>query len=202
MSDAPVVVGVAGKCCAGKDEVTRWLLARGFREVNVDRIGHEALAVKHREIVAAFGPEIVTDGVTIDRAVLGARVFADKAERLRLEAIVHPWMRERVTEEVAAFREHPDAAGLVINAALLFPMALDRLCDRILLVRAPLLQRVRRARERDDLSLRRMVRRLWAQRALDTQAHRSPADTIIVENGRSREELYRRLSEIDAFPSG
>ncbi len=231
-SPPPVVVGIAGKYCAGKDEVTRWLLDRGWREVNVDRVGHEALAAKHREIVAAFGVDIIGAGGTIDRRLLGARVFSDPRQLQRLESIVHPWMRERVAEEVAAFRnrheggdrlagddEHggdvaPDPAtsradidtpekdyvpGLVINAALLFPMGLDRLCDAIILVTAPLFRRVQRARRRDDHSFRHILRRLWSQRGLNAQAYRSPADTITVENGRSLEALHRRLAELPLF---
>lgn len=195
-----IVAGVAGKCCVGKDEVTRWLLAHGWSEINVDHIGHEALAVKHREIVAAFGRTVVTGG-TIDRRALGRRVFQDSAERSRLEAIVHPWMKERVRERVEAYRRGDDAesdgaTGLVINAALLFPMELDRLCDIVLLVKAPLRRRFQRAMRRDDMSVFRIIQRLWSQRHLDAQALASPADTIIVENDRTREALYQRLASL------
>lgn len=196
------VVGVAGKCCAGKDVVTQWLLDRGWSEINVDAIGHEALAARHTEIVAAFGPDILGDGLTVDRRKLGQRVFADRDDRHRLEAIVHPWMRQRVAEIVTEFRNSDDttaAAGLVINAALLFYMKMDHLCDVVLLVRAPLRERLRRALRRDDLPLGQIVRRLWSQRRLNTQAYRSPAETITVDNGQSLEALYRRLSEIEAF---
>jgi hypothetical protein len=69
------VVGVAGGCCAGKDQVTAWLLQRGWHEINVDRIGHEALAANHTQIVAAFGPTILDERGTIDRRSLGTVVF-------------------------------------------------------------------------------------------------------------------------------
>ena len=190
---SPQVIGVAGKCCAGKDLVTGWLLEHGRREINVDRIGHEALAAEHARIVATFGREIVDERGTIDRRALGNIVFADQNQRHRLESIVHPWMRERVRREIAEWRGEQ---GLVINAALLFYMELDSLCDAVLLVRAPLRQRFQRARRRDDLSLRHILRRLWTQRGLDAQALSSPAETITVENGRTPEVLFQRLSEL------
>ncbi|HKK48325.1 MAG TPA: dephospho-CoA kinase [Alkalispirochaeta sp.] len=190
---SPQVIGVAGKCCAGKDLVTGWLLEHGRREINVDRIGHEALAAEHARIVATFGREIVDERGTIDRRALGNIVFADQNQRHRLESIVHPWMRERVRREIAEWRGEQ---GLVINAALLFYMELDSLCDAVLLVRAPLRQRFQRARRRDDLSLRHILRRLWIQRGLDAQALSSPAETITVENGRTPEVLFQRLSEL------
>ncbi|MFW5696000.1 MAG: dephospho-CoA kinase [Alkalispirochaeta sp.] len=208
----PEVIGVAGKCCAGKDMVTGWLLEHGRREINVDRIGHEALAAEHARIVATFGREIVDDRGTIDRRRLGSIVFADRDQLHRLERIVHPWMRERVRRDIEEWRGSPGGAGhggegptgagpggergLVINAALLFYMELDTLCDAVLLVRAPLWQRIQRARRRDDLSLRDIVRRLWTQRRLDAQALASPAETITVDNGRTPEALYQRLSEL------
>jgi dephospho-CoA kinase len=197
-----LVVGVAGKCCAGKDLVTQWLLQQGWREINVDAVGHEALAARHREIVAAFGPHVLGDGATIDRGKLGRRVFGNPEELRRLEEIVHPWMRDRVAAIVAEFRHAPGPSGLVINAALLFHMQLDSLCDVILLVRAPLIERLRRARRRDDLPVRHMLQRLWSQRHLDTQAYGSSADTITVDNGKSPADLYRQLEGIQAFHNG
>ncbi|MCG8479674.1 MAG: dephospho-CoA kinase [Spirochaetales bacterium] len=202
MSDPrPVVVGVAGKYCSGKDAVTQWLLARSWREINVDRVGHEALATLHNRIVAAFGRTIVDAHGRIDRSALAKIVFSDRAQRIRLEEIVHPWMRRRVRDEVDAYRDtaarvDTSTRGLVINAALLFYMDLDAVCDAVILVRAPFWVRVGRARARDRSSVWRTTRRLWAQRQLDTQALQSVADTIIVENGGSLESLYAHLGEL------
>lgn len=204
-SQTPLVLGVAGKCCAGKDEVVRWLLHRGWREINVDRIGHEALAKKRDEIVSVFGIEILS-GNEIDRGLLGNRVFRDPKERRRLESIVHPWMRGQVRSAVEDFRSDSREGasieeGLVINAALLFPMQLDELCDYVILVRAPFVQRLIRARRRDRTSLISVLRRFWSQRHLEAQASASPADTIIVENGRSRAALYEQLSSLRPLSS-
>ena len=212
---SPQVVGVAGKCCAGKDMVTGWLLEHGWREINVDRLGHEALAAEHARIVATFGREIVDERGTIDRRKLGSIVFADRDQLHRLERIVHPWMREAVRREIEEWRGSPGGdgergsgergsdergsggpRGLVINAALLFYMELDTLCDAVLLVRAPLWRRIQRARRRDDLSIIQIMHRLWTQRRLDTQALSSPAETITVENGRTPQALYERLGEL------
>jgi dephospho-CoA kinase len=78
-------------------------------------------------------------------------------------------------------------------------MGLDRLCDAIILVTAPLCRRLQRARHRDNHSIPHILRRLWSQRGLNTQAYRSPADTITVENGRSLEALHQRLGKLPLF---
>lgn len=199
----PAVVGIAGKSCAGKDLVTRWLLRHDWREINVDHLGHQALRVRREEILAVFGPEILTDDRSvIDRARLGRIVFADPDRLRELEAIVHPWMRDEVRRRVEAFRSGAEGEseggvrGLVINAALLFHMQLDSYCDVILLVRAPMLRRVVRALKRDGFAPRRIASRLWTQRHLETQARRSGADIITVDNRGKPEALSRRLEAI------
>jgi dephospho-CoA kinase len=263
----PRVLGVAGKCCAGKDLVTHWLLENHWREINVDQVGHRALEALRDEIVREFGSEILRDDGEggIDRARLGRIVFSREDRRKALEAIVHPWMRAEIRREVERFRAAPASTstptpapaststpapattplpapqsgcppsgesrpvqseslrsgpvqsgsvrsgpvqngpvqngpaqprGLVINAALLFYMELDSLCDAIILVRAPLFNRVVRAIRRDGFDPRRVVLRLWSQRRLETQARLSPADIITVDNRGTPEALRRRLQDV------
>lgn len=203
----PVVIGVAGKCCAGKDLVTDWLRERGLREINVDRLGHRALEARRDEIVSVFGRGILDGDGTIDRSKLGRIVFSS-VKRLRdLEAIVHPWMREEVRRETEALRilgpaapvessreKHP--RGLIINAALLFHMHMDTLCDAVILVRAPLAARLSRAIRRDGFQPMRILLRLRSQRRLETQARASRADIISVDNRGTPQALYRCLEEI------
>ena len=206
----PYVLGVAGKCCSGKDLVTDWLVEHGWRVIDVDAIGHRALAALHNRIVATFGMTILGSSGAIDRKKLGAVVFRDRAQLTRLERIVHPWMRARVREETEAFRamcvdgdDRSDRArGLVINAALLFHMSFDAYCDHVILVQAPLFVRLKRARSRDRYTWRRILERLWTQRSIDTQARASSADTISVKNGKRPSDLYAQLAAIPGLRSG
>lgn len=194
-----IVVGVAGKCCAGKDLATEILLRRGWQEVNVDHSGHRALVALQREVREAFGTGVLEDSTDpqspVDRSRLGAVVFQDSRQMKRLEAITHPWMIRQVQQEVERLRA---TAPVVINAALLLYMNLDAFCDVVVLVRAPLFVRLGRAwqRDRHRMSPWRILRRLWAQRRLDAQAKASNADIVVVDNGGTREDLEARISSI------
>ncbi|SIQ51482.1 dephospho-CoA kinase [Alkalispirochaeta americana] len=190
------VVGVAGKCCAGKDLVVKWFSDRGWQEINVDHVGHQALEELQEEILHRFGRTILNDrGDRIDRARLGRLVFSSSSALARLEELVHPWIRQEVSERTRSILGSSPVTTVVINAALLVPLGLHTLCDAVFLVEAPLGVRIARARRRDALGWRAIFRRLWAQRRLHIQARRSCADIIRVDNRSAPELLYRQLEE-------
>lgn len=180
-----MVLGLTGRYCAGKDAVARILERRGFRVLDVDRIGHEVLEQRREEAAAAFGPAVRRADGSIDRRQLGRIVFADPAALARLEAIVHPAMVERVRALAAAER----AAGrdVAVNAAILRRMGLDGLCDAVCEVRACLPRRFLRAVRRDRLGPLQVLRRMRSQRQTGRGLKRKPpgVDTYIVRNDRA-----------------
>ena len=191
------VVGVTGKYCAGKDTLTDLLVDHGYVEIDVDGLGHRALEECQGAIAAAFGPDVLgTDGA-IDRKALGARVFADPEKLARLESIVHPPMVEMTATRIAELRDSPaPPPGVVVNAAVMFRMGIDRLCDTILYVHASFVTRVRRARLRDNATLGQVIRRLRSQRDVDPQYSSSDADIHSVRNDGDREQLQSRVRRL------
>ncbi len=187
-----MVVGVAGKYCSGKSTVAELLENSGFVHIDVDKLGHDALARRKGEVVERFGRDILDpDTGEIDRRRLGHLVFADSSRLRSLESILHPEMREMTRKTIA---DHP-GRDVVINAAILFPMGLDELCDGVLWVTAPLLRRLCRARARDRHSVGRLIRRFRAQRALSPQQSRHAVDIVTVHNASNKESLRRRVLE-------
>jgi len=187
-----MVVGVAGKYCAGKNTVAAILVEHGYREIDVDKLGHQALERSRDRVAERFGTEVLTAEGTVNRRALGRIVFAEDEAREDLEAIVHPEMRT-MTSELIAESQGP----VVINAAILFSMKLDALCDTVLWVTAPMLHRVLRARSRDALPFMQIVRRMWTQRRLAPQHVRQNVDIHTVRNSGSRARLYARLRSLE-----
>jgi dephospho-CoA kinase len=190
------VLGLAGGYCAGKDAVAACLAERGWRVIDVDEVGHRVLRepeVRER-VLARFGQEVRgTDG-EVDRKALGERVFRDRGELAALEGILHPLMVERVRRELAA------AGGrVVLNAAVLFRMGLDRLCSAVLCIRAPWWARVARAGRRDGLPPAQALRRIVRQRGICPKLRARGVDTYYVDNNRGldalRERTWRLLRE-------
>ena len=129
----------------------------------------------------------------IDRRKLGAIVFADAAERRALEAIVQPWIGERLRAEIAAARADPAVRFVILDAAVMLEAGWEKACDLLVFVDAP--EAVRRSRVAGQ--------RGWsaAEIAARERAQMSPADKaaradVIVDNSGSPEALERQLDRL------
>ena len=206
-----IVVGVTGKYCVGKSTVGEILEEHGYVQIEVDRLGHEALLAERDRVVEAFGEAVLDEEGGVDRRVLGDLVFSDDAALRRLESIVHPRMVEMTAARVRGIRgdgggagdarDRADApVGVVINAAILFRMRLHPLCDTVLYVTAPFFTIWRRARARDGASLVQVVKRLRSQRDVAPQYSTPDADIHSVENDGDREKLRRQIARLLPLP--
>lgn len=188
-----MLIGLTGGYCAGKNTVAALLERRGFLCLDVDRLGHEALATAEAAVAvrARFGDGALGADGSVDRRALAASAFGDKTALADLEAIVHPivygLMRERFWPEIEAGRD------ACINAALLYRMPDAARCDLIVEVRAPLCVRLARARRRDGASPAKAMERIAAQRSF-WKARSLYADRLaVVRNGGSEGGLEAAL---------
>jgi len=136
---AVLVVGLTGGIATGKSTVAAMFAARGAAIVDADRIAHalqEPGQRCHRQIVEAFGSGVLDEVGRIDRGRVGARVFADASARRRLEAIMHPAIREACEDEIRA----AEAAGrkiCIVDAALILETGRRERFHKIVVVAAP-----------------------------------------------------------------
>lgn len=155
------VIGLAGRACAGKNRFATVFEQMGCRTIDVDRLGHAVLESQRDAVGEAFGPSVLSDG-RVDRKALGALVFSDPAKLRALEAITHPAMVAKCASLIEEARRD-GVAAVVVNAALLHRMGLDRLCDRIVFVSVSPVIRYFRSRKRDRITVRKFLDRERAQ---------------------------------------
>jgi len=137
-----IVVGLTGSIGMGKSTAARMFAEEGIPVIGADDIVHALYRDRAVPLVGAAFPGTVRNGV-VDRAQLSAAVLDDPAAIGRLEAIVHPLVRE----EEAAFIERQRAAGadmVVVDIPLLFETGAQARVDKIVVVSCdPNLQRQR-----------------------------------------------------------
>jgi dephospho-CoA kinase len=158
-------VGLTGGIACGKSRVRRHLAAAGFGTLDLDGVAHETMAPggpAYGDVVAAFGRGILAADGTVDRKVLGARVFADAAARAELNALVHPRVRDEEARRAAA---HAAAGGrvFVTDAALLVEAGFHLRFDRLVVVDCEGGEQLRRLVARDKIEEAAARTRIAAQ---------------------------------------
>ncbi len=199
-------VGLTGGIACGKSLVLGRLAAAGIPTLDLDRVAHEVMAPgapAYADVVAAFGAGILGSAGVIDRRALGAIVFADPAARARLDALVHPRVREAEARHAEAVADGGESL-LVTDAALLVEAGIHLRFDRLVVVACRPEQQIARLRERDGLDEATARGRLDAQ--MPIAAKRRFGHTVLDTSG-SREEsrstselLAGRLRELAAAP--
>jgi dephospho-CoA kinase len=190
------IIGLTGPYCAGKNHVARLLENRGIPVLDLDRLGHRAIEDEKQAILNHFGLSVLDENGAVDRRRLGERVFGRPEALKALEAIVHPAV-DRMTGEWMGSRRGP----WVLNAAVLHKSAYFSRLGCLILVEAPLLTRLLRARKRDHLSWTNLLKRFTSQRKFVSQYLLLNADIYRVENRGFRiphdqEKLQARIDEI------
>jgi dephospho-CoA kinase len=179
-----LAVGLTGGIASGKSRVLGRLATRGLQTLDLDRVAHDLMApggAAYADVVAAFGPGILGDGGAIDRQALGARVFADPAARSRLNALVHPRVRDAEGTWRAGLPEGPGEVA-VVDAALLVEAGLHLRFDRLVVAHCGEAEQLRRLMARDGLAEDAARARLRAQ--MPAERKRRFADLEVDTSGR------------------
>ena len=114
--------GLTGGIASGKTTVAAMLRELGCHVIEADKIAHrliESGGAAYNEVVREFGPGVLTSDGRVDRAKLGAIVFADASRLTRLNAIVHPPVLDAQDRELDAIERAEPHAIAVVEAALL-----------------------------------------------------------------------------------
>lgn len=186
-------IGLTGGIASGKSTVALLLAAKGATIIDADAIvrelqqpGGPALAA----IVAEFGEGMLTADSTLDRAALGALVFGDVQARERLNAVVHPLVREEASRRIAAA---PGDSTLVEDIPLLVETGQAGRFDRVLVVQAPREERIRRMVADRGMTPDDAAARIDAQA---TDAERAAVASDVLTNDSDVEHLS---AQVDAF---
>jgi dephospho-CoA kinase len=182
-----MILGLLGGIGSGKSAVATELAKHGGLVINADQFGHEALRQPElqRQVVAHFGQAILDAQGAIDRKRLGAKVFADGKELRALEAIVFPYIGQRIREEIDRSRHRAAVRFIVLDAAVMLEAGWNDDCDKLIFVDAPRSLRLERVRRQRGWSEADLQAREALQLPLEEKRRR--ADAVIHNDGAAAE---------------
>ena len=173
------IIGLTGGILSGKSTIAQMLAEKGAAVIDADKLAHEAYKPKtklNQELVDEFGTGIrKTDG-SIDRKKLSGIVFDDSKALARLNAIVHPRIREMASAKIEQLRKK-GVPVVVLEGALLIEAKWTDLADEVWVALAPTKVAVKRLKERGGLSEAEARARIKAQ--LPPAERAKHADVVI-----------------------
>ncbi len=187
------IVGLTGGIGSGKSTVADLFVAHGAALVDTDAIAHELTAAHGPAmpaLLAEFGPQAADPAGALDRAAMRRRIFAEPSAKARLEAILHPLIRQLSAERCRA----ATAPYVILAVPLLVESGNYReRCDRIVVVDCPESLQIERVMARNRLSAAE-VQAIMATQA--SRQQRLAAASDVVANDRGREELAGQVEKL------
>jgi dephospho-CoA kinase len=174
------LIGLTGGIAAGKSTVANLWVSLGAIEIDADVLAREVIAqgtAGLEQIRSTFGNTIFDADGTLDRKALGEIVFNNPEKRKLLESIVHPLVRQRAQDLVAAL---PEDSIVVYTVPLLVEANVSLPFDAIVSVEAPESERVQRLIQSRGMTLDQALARIHAQASAIERAGR--ADYILNSN--------------------
>lgn len=188
-----MIIGITGGIGSGKSVIARQLRKMGYSVYDTDSEAKRIIvedATVREQMTALFGKEVYQDGV-YQTSFVAQQVFADKNLLAKLNAIVHPAVKQDiiskfrssgVTSEPSAPSEplNNDSGLFFIECAILFQAGFDVLCDKVVAVTAPEDIRLERVIARDHSDMNKVRARMRAQEA---EKDLQRADIVINNDG-------------------
>ncbi|CAB5045798.1 unannotated protein [freshwater metagenome] len=185
------VIGLTGGIGSGKSLAAEYFADLGALVIDADQLARAAIergSTGFDEVVMIFGDSILKNG-DIDRRALGELVFKDPALKVKLENIIHPWIRHEFEEAVASLKENET---LVYEIPLLIETKAQDRFDLVITVEASMENRIARLRAK-GLHISEIEARIAAQA---TREQRESIADFLIENDGSEDELLRKVENI------
>ena len=182
------VIGLTGGIASGKSTVAKFFRDKSVSVIDADILGHrtyEPGSDTFKAVVATFGDDLVSTDGTIDRRVIGGKVFGKPDELKKLTDIVWPGIRKLAGEDLSELETAGNQLA-VLEAAVLFEAGWEDLVDEIWVVVVDPEQAVARLASRNGLDPEAARARIDSQLS---NAERVARAQIVIENNATLEAL-------------
>jgi dephospho-CoA kinase len=183
------VIGLTGNIATGKSVVRKMLEHLGAYGIDADALAHRAIAQDapgYQQVLDTFGSWILTPEGQIDRTRLGRIVFSDSEALNKLEAIVHPLVRQAIDVLVRRAKQKV----IALEAIKLLEGPLRSACDNIWVTTAPMEIQLSRLQIKRGMSPEVARQRIAAQ---PPQVSKIEAANVVIHNGGTFEATWKQV---------
>lgn len=192
-------LGLTGGIASGKSAVAAMLRELGFSVLDADALAHKLIEPgqpAYEQVLREFGPSITDGQARVDRAKLGALVFADSAKLARLNAIVHPRVAEAVSRQFDEWERDRTRDAAFVEAALLVESGIHKHLDGLVVVWCRPEQQLGRLAARgirEEEARRRMAAQLPVEEKLRFATERIDCSGTLEQTRQQVEALAAKL---------
>ncbi|WP_066381734.1 MULTISPECIES: dephospho-CoA kinase [unclassified Anabaena] len=184
------IIGLTGGIATGKTTVANYLAsAYDLPILDADIYARDAVSLGSPildAIARRYGEEILLPDGSLNRQQLGEIIFNQPAERLWLENIIHPYVRDRLLKAMS----ESSAPTLVLVIPLLFEAQMTNLVTEIWVVTCSESQQLQRLIKRNHLTTAQAASRINSQLSLAEKAARAD---VVLDNSSTLEALLKQI---------
>jgi dephospho-CoA kinase len=191
-----VIIGVTGGIGSGKSEAIRELGQMDFYIIDADAVARDLIHYDTRiqnAIRKAFGPGFFDSKHRLQRRELGKIVFSDPAKMAMLNRIVWPPLIRNLKEKIGQLQTKDKAAKIAVDIAILFEAKLESLFDIIVVITAPLENRIKWLKMKRKWTKKEIMDRIHSQ--MDIHSKKDKADYVISNSG-TLDDLKKKIRSL------
>lgn len=195
-----MVIGITGGIGSGQSTVAKMFGKLGAKVIIADKLAREIMEPGqpgYKAILKVFGKTYLDSSNCIDRKKLGRLVFSSKKQLHLLNQTVHPILIKRIQQEIKTlkceYQEKRNKPLLMLEAAILYEIKMDRLVNEVIVVYAPKSVRIKRIKARDGLTNREIESRFDAQIPLQKKIKKTK---YIIDNSGRINHTYKQVKHL------
>jgi dephospho-CoA kinase len=201
-------LGLTGGIASGKSAVSAMLREMGFQVLDADRLAHQLMEPGQpafEEVVREFGRQILDPDGRVNRAKLGAIVFADRAKLDQLNAILHPRVMEATRRQFDEWERNGVRDAAFVEAALIVEAGMHRELDGLVVAWCRPEQQIERLRDRgmsEAEARRRIALQMPASEKLLYATEKIDCSGTLEKTYRQVRELAAKLRRLSTASGG
>lgn len=191
------IIGLTGSVGSGKSTVGKWMEQHfPVKLVMTDDVAHRAYepgSSCYVQLLEEYGEKILAKDQSIDRKKLAEIVFSDEEKMKRLNALIHPWVKAYLAEDMEREKQEETFRWYVIESAILFQSGLDQMCEECWFVDTKdsiRRERLKSSRGYTDEKVDAILEQQKENDSWKTQCK------VVIENNEGEQEILEKLKVI------